>query len=92
MPIPTKGNGSPKLWEPQTPAMAAGLTDHIWTMEELLLFRAPPWRQPMPERQAAQLIVESIALNLSRRGKECAFDAEMKPIECKISYEEASEG
>jgi hypothetical protein len=52
-PIPTKGNGSPKLWEQRTPAMAAGLTDHVWTMEELLLFRAPPYYQPMPERKAA---------------------------------------
>jgi hypothetical protein len=53
MPIPTKGNGSPKLWEQRTPAMAAGITDHVWSMEELLLFRAPPWHQPMPQRQAA---------------------------------------
>ena len=53
MPIPTKGSGSPKLWEPQTPAMAAGITDHVWTMEELLLFRAPPWHQPMPKKIAA---------------------------------------
>jgi IS1 family transposase len=53
MPIPTKGNGSPKLWEQRTPAMAAGLTDHIWTMEELLMFRAPPYHQPLPKRIAA---------------------------------------
>jgi len=53
MPIHTKGNGSPKLWEPRTPAMAAGITDHVWHMEELLLFRAPPWHQPMPQSQAA---------------------------------------
>ena len=52
-PIPTKGSGSPKLWEQRTPAMAAGITDHIWTMEELLMFRAPPWRQPIPKRIAA---------------------------------------
>ena len=44
-PIPTKGNGSPKLWQPRTPAMAAEITNHIWTMEECLLFRVPPWRQ-----------------------------------------------
>ena len=25
--------------------MAGGITDHIWTMEEFLLFRVPPWRQ-----------------------------------------------
>ncbi len=23
-------------WKPRTPAMAAGLTDHIWTVKELL--------------------------------------------------------
>ena len=27
-----------------TPAMAAGLTDHIWSLEELLSYRLPPWR------------------------------------------------
>ncbi|MCP4538972.1 MAG: hypothetical protein GY832_17695 [Chloroflexi bacterium] len=44
-PILTKGNGSPKKWMPRTPAMAAGLTDYVWTMCEFLLFRVPPWRQ-----------------------------------------------
>ena len=44
-PLPTKGNGSPKLWRSRTPAMAAGITDHVWTMQELLLFRVPPWSQ-----------------------------------------------
>lgn len=34
-PIPTKGNGSAKLWQQQSPAMAAGLTDHIWTLKEV---------------------------------------------------------
>jgi hypothetical protein len=23
----------------------AGITDHVWTMDEFLLFRGPPWRQ-----------------------------------------------
>lgn len=42
-PIPTKGrNGSYKKWKPVTPAMAAGLTDHVWSMDELLSFRVPP--------------------------------------------------
>ena len=45
-PQPTKGDGSPKKWQQRTPAMAAGVTDHIWRMEELLMFRAPPWQQP----------------------------------------------
>ncbi len=44
-PQPTKGNGSPKKWQQRTPAMAAGITDHIWTLEEVLLFRVPPWQQ-----------------------------------------------
>jgi len=26
-----------RKWEPRTPAMAAGLTDHVWTIEELML-------------------------------------------------------
>jgi IS1 family transposase len=45
-PLPTHGTGSAKQWQPQTPAMAAGLTDHVWTLREVLLFRVPPWPQP----------------------------------------------
>jgi IS1 family transposase len=45
-PEPTNGPGSAKRWQPQTPAMAAGLTDHVWTLREVLLFRVPPWPQP----------------------------------------------
>ena len=45
-PEPTHGTGSAKRWQPRTPAMAAGLTDHVWTLRELLLFRVPPWPQP----------------------------------------------
>ncbi len=41
--LPTKGRkGSYKKWKLVTPAMAAGLTDHVWTMDELLSFRVPP--------------------------------------------------
>lgn len=46
-PQPTKGNGSPKKWQLRTPGMAAGVTDRMWRMEELLLFRVPSWRQPI---------------------------------------------
>jgi len=45
-PLPTNGSGSAKWWRPQTPAMAASLTDHVWTLREVLLFRVPPWPQP----------------------------------------------
>lgn len=42
-PLPTKGpHASYKKWKQATPAMAAGLTDHIWTMDELLSFHVPP--------------------------------------------------
>src|SRR5215831_15858451 len=44
---PTHGTGSAKCWQPRTPAMAAGLTDHVWTLREVLLFRVPPWPQPV---------------------------------------------
>jgi len=42
-PEPTRGNGSARRWQLRTPAMAAGLTDHIWTTSELLSFRVPAW-------------------------------------------------
>jgi IS1 family transposase len=45
-PEPTNGTGSAKQWWPQTPAMAAGLTDHVWTLREVLWYRVPPWPQP----------------------------------------------
>src|SRR5262249_10518979 len=47
IPQPTDGRGSAKVWQPCTPAMAAGLTDHVWTLREVLLFRVPPWPQPV---------------------------------------------
>src|SRR5262245_39742685 len=45
-PESTKGSGSAKLWQPCTPAMAAGLTDRVWTLREVFMFRVPPWPQP----------------------------------------------
>jgi hypothetical protein len=45
-PKPTNGSGSAKQWWSRTPAMVAGLTDHIWTLREVLRFRVPPWSQP----------------------------------------------
>jgi hypothetical protein len=46
VPEATHGEGSTKFWRPCTPAMAAGLTDHIWSLKEVLLYRVPPWPQP----------------------------------------------
>jgi hypothetical protein len=36
-PDPTNGTGAAKLWRPCTPAMAAGLTDRVWPLREILL-------------------------------------------------------
>jgi hypothetical protein len=40
--------GAPTAWRERTPAMAAGLTDHRWTMGELLHHQVPPpvWVAP----------------------------------------------
>ena len=47
LPLPeaTNGSGSAKVWRPCTPAMAAGLTEHVWSLKEVLLYRVPPWPQ-----------------------------------------------
>jgi IS1 family transposase len=47
LPEPTNGPGSAKRWQLQTPAMAAGLTDHVWSLREMRLCRVPPWPQPV---------------------------------------------
>ena len=40
--------GSSRRWQERTPAMAAGLADHPWTMRELLRYQVPPpaWQAP----------------------------------------------
>jgi hypothetical protein len=41
----TNGTGSATQGRPCTPAMAAGLTDRVWSLQEVLRFRVPPWPQ-----------------------------------------------
>ncbi len=36
---PTRGSGSPRKWQQVTPAKGAVLTNHIWSIFELLSFR-----------------------------------------------------
>jgi hypothetical protein len=36
IPAPTRGTGTPRRWKSMTAAMAAGITDHVWTTTELL--------------------------------------------------------
>lgn len=37
--VPALAGSQPRRWVSRTPAMAAGLTDHIWTLRELLKFK-----------------------------------------------------
>ena len=37
-------------WQARTPAMAAGITDHLWSVKELLCYRVPPPRWEPPKR------------------------------------------
>jgi transposase-like protein len=52
--------GASRKWQERTPAMAAGLTDHRWTMLELLTYQiplpawVPPKRRGRPPKQAQQ--------------------------------------
>jgi IS1 family transposase len=43
---PIPATGVIKRWQPQTPAMAAGLTDRVWSLREVLMWRVPPWLPP----------------------------------------------
>src|SRR5439155_14921599 len=52
--------GEGRRWQGRTPAMAAGLTDHRWTMHEVLSFQIPlpswvaPKRRGRPPKQKQQ--------------------------------------
>jgi hypothetical protein len=49
--------GAGRKWAKRTPAMAAGLTDHCWSLRELLSYQvplpvwAPPKRRGRPPKQ-----------------------------------------
>jgi IS1 family transposase/transposase-like protein len=47
LPLPDmiQGTASVKRWQQRTPAMAAGLTDRVWRLREVLMCRVPPWPQ-----------------------------------------------
>jgi transposase-like protein len=47
LPLPeaTNSRGSVRVWRPCTPAIAAGVTDHVWSLQEVLFYRVPPWPQ-----------------------------------------------
>jgi hypothetical protein len=49
--------------QPATPAMHAGLTDHCWTVAELLWYRVPPppWRPPKRRGRRSEAELELLA-------------------------------
>ncbi len=55
--------GSERKWMHRTPAMAAGLTDHRWSMLELLNYQVPlpawaaPKRRGRPPKEAEQMVM-----------------------------------
>ncbi len=54
-------DNSPR-WVPRTPAIAAGITDHIWTVQELLSYQVPlsPWEPPKRRGRPSKHIQELI--------------------------------
>ena len=49
LPEPMHGMKAGKRWRQRTPAMAAGVTDHMWSLRDVLRFRVPPWPQPLAD-------------------------------------------
>lgn len=58
---PTRGGGSEQRWQLVTPAMAAGMTDPIWTTQELLSYRvSTDFLETLPEKQVLFPDLEAI--------------------------------
>jgi transposase-like protein len=59
--------GAPWKWQERTPAMAAGLTEHRWTMRELMYYQVPlpAWVAPKcrgrPSKRALQPVMAAAA-------------------------------
>jgi len=51
-------------WVQRTPAIAAGLTDHRWSVEELLMFKLPipPFVPPKRRGRPPKLVFQAVAL------------------------------
>src|SRR5438067_3568869 len=64
-------SSSKHLGHPCTPAMAAGLADHIWSVSELLHYKvAPPaWVEPKRVRRPGKASVSDPALPKRPRGR-----------------------
>ena len=54
-------------WQERTPAMAAGLTDHLWTVQELLRYHVPPAPSVAPKRRGRPPKAKPEVLSRPRR-------------------------
>ena len=62
----TNSSGSATVGRSRTPAMAAGLPDHVWSLQEVWLFRVPMRPQPQVQQYLArELLVKQ------RGGRAC---------------------
>ena len=61
--VPFSLPGGRRRWLRRTPAIAAGITDHLWTVEELLSFRVPPlcWKPPKRRGRPSHAMKELVA-------------------------------
>jgi transposase-like protein len=62
LPLVVNGRGQ-RRWVQRTPALAAGLTDHIWPVYELLSFKVPPAPFPSHKRRGRppkQVLLEAV--------------------------------
>lgn len=61
--IPIYLPGGRRRWLRRTPAIAAGITDHLWSVQELLCFRVPPplWQPPKRRGRPSKATQELVA-------------------------------
>jgi transposase-like protein len=59
--------GPGRKWVQRTPAMAAGLTDHCWTLHEVLSYQVPPAPWVAPKRRGRPPKAQSAAASAPTR-------------------------
>jgi IS1 family transposase len=58
-----KGAGAGPKWLLRTPAMASGLTDHVWSLEELLSYKVAPVPYVAPKKRGRPPKTKSSVVN-----------------------------
>ena len=61
--VPLHLPGGRRCWLHRTPAIVAGITDHLWTVKELLSFRVPPppWKPPRRRGRPSRAVKALVA-------------------------------